>query len=628
MLLLTPPMTQLNTPYPATAYLAGFLRQHEARLGLTVHQADPAIELFLRLFSTAGLRRALVPLRRRRRASPATAAVVARADDYLATVDAVIRFLQGRDPQLALRIVGRGFLPEGPRFAQLDAHDDDRLASAFGDLGLDDRARHLASLYVDDLADAIRDGVDPRWELARYGERLAASAPSFAPLRAALEGKPTVVDELLDELTAELLATHAPDLLGLTVPFPGNVYGAFRIARTVRQLAPRARVALGGGYVNTELRDLADPGVFDYVDYVTLDDGERPLLALLEHLADPARPLFRTFVRAGGRVELRTDAALHDVPLRDAGTPTYRGLPLDRYVSMLELLNPMHRMWSQGRWNKLTVAHGCYWKKCSFCDVTLDYIARYDLASADLLVDRIEALIAETGQTGFHFVDEAAPPAGLRALARRLLDRKVVCTWWGNIRFEKTFTPELARLLARSGCVALTGGLEVASDRLLARMQKGVTVAQVARVTRALTDAGIMVHAYLMYGFPTETTQETIDALERVRQLFAAGCLQSAFWHRFAATAHSPIGRDPELFGIQLRRQPRSTFARNDLAFDDPTGCDHDRLGEGLRRALYNYMHGVGLDEDVRSWFDGRRPRVPQATVAADFVRSALRAAR
>jgi radical SAM family protein len=343
-------------------------------------------------------------------------------------------------------------------------------------------------------------------------------------------------------------------------------------------------------------------------------------------------------VRADGQVVHRSDPSLHDVPLAHAGTPTYRGLPMDGYLSLLEMLNPMHRLWSSGRWNKLTIAHGCYWKKCSFCDITLDYIARYDLAGADLLVDRMEALIAETGQTGFHFVDEAAPPAGLKALAERLMARKVVCTWWGNIRFEKTFTPELAALLARSGCVALSGGLEVASDRLLERMQKGVTVAQVARVTRALTDAGIMVHAYLMYGFPTETAQETIDALERVRQLFAAGCVQSAFWHRFAATAHSPIGQAPQLFGIRLQPEPAVSFARNDLGFDDPTGTDHDRFGEGLKKALYNYMHGLGLELSVDQWFapppsPPRRGRarvaaVPRPTVAPDFVDQALRARR
>src|SRR4029079_1610469 len=256
-----------------------------------------------------------------------------------------------------------------------------------------------------------------------------------------------------------------------------------------------------GGYVNTELRMLAEPRVFAYVDFVTLDDGEAPILALLEPLRDSRTPLHRTFVCRAGIVAYETDAARSDVALRDAGTPTYAGLPLDRYVSLFEMLNPMHRLWSDGRGNKLTIAHGCYWKQCAFCDVTLDYIARYDRAPADLLVDRIEAMIAATGQTGFHFVDEAAPPSALRALADRLIARGVMITWWGNVRFENAFTPELAGLLARSGCVAVSGGLEVASDRLLDLMNKGVTVDQVARVTRAFSDAGILVHAYLMYGF-------------------------------------------------------------------------------------------------------------------------------
>jgi radical SAM superfamily enzyme YgiQ (UPF0313 family) len=286
------------------------------------------------------------------------------------------------------------------------------------------------------------------------------------------------------------------------------------------------------------------------------------------------------------------------------------------------MLNPMHRLWSDGRWNKLTIAHGCYWKQCAFCDISLDYIARYERAPADLLVDRIEAMVAETGQTGFHFVDEAAPPAALEALAERLIARGVIITWWTNVRFEKAFTPELAQLLARSGCVAVSGGLEVASDRLLALMKKGVTVEQVARVTRAFTDAGIMVHAYLMYGFPTETAQDTVDALERVRQLFEEGCLQSAFWHRFTATAHSPVGRAPELFSIKLRAAPPATFAKNDVAFDDPTGCDHDAFADGLRKAIYNYMHGVGFEKDPRSWF--KRGRVPKATVPPNLIKRAL----
>ncbi|MBY0400402.1 radical SAM protein [Myxococcota bacterium] len=659
-------MTQLNTPYPATAYLAGFLRHHfaarasgtaedaagngAAEPSVEVAQADAALELFLRVFSRAGLERVLAvlaPIARRKKGVPASIAHFrANAARYLETIEPVVRFLQGRDPSLALRIVGREFLPEGPRFAALQASEADAdgeadgdggsdpdepgdpLAWAFGALGIADRAQHLASLYVDDLADVIRDGIDPEFELARYGERLAASAASFDPLREALEGEPSLVDTMLDELTADLLARHRPDLIGLTAPFPGNLYGALRIARAAKAIAPTTRIVLGGGYVNTELRTLAEPRLFDYVDYVTLDDGEAPLRALLAHLRDPDAPLLRTFVRRAGRVVLESDPSLRDVSQRDVGTPTYQGLPLDRYVSLFEMLNPMHRLWSDGRWNKLTIAHGCYWKQCAFCDVGLDYIGRYERTPADLLVDRIEALVAETGQTGFHFVDEAAPPAALEALARRLLERGLAITWWGNVRFEKAFTPALAQLLARSGCVAISGGLEVASDRLLALMQKGVTVEQVARVTRAFTDAGIMVHAYLMYGFPTETEQETIDALERVRQLFAEGCIQSAFWHRFAATAHSPIGRNPSRYGIELVETGPSTFALNDLPFVDPTGCDHDFFAEGLRTALYNYMHGLGLDEDPRVWFAGRRrgAKVPKTTVDPELVRRALMA--
>lgn len=627
-------MTQLNTPYPATAYLVGFLRQHAAALDLEVAQADASLELFLRVFSRAGVQRILDELRARAEETdeempPSIAHFLEHGERYVATVDAVVRFLQGRDPGFALRIVTRELLPEGPRFAAIaqgpGARDADPLAWAFGGLGVGDRAKHLASLYIDDLADVIRDGIAPDFELARYGERLAASAPTFDLLAEALADEPTLIDEAIDELAAELYERHRPDIVGLTVPFPGNVYGALRIARAIKQLAPNTRIVLGGGYVNTELRELADPRVFDHVDYITLDDGEAPLLALLEHLRDPRRPLFRTFIREGDRVVLATDPTRRDVPFTEIGTPSYAGLPLDRYVSLVEMLNPMHRLWSDGRWNKLTIAHGCYWKQCTFCDVSLDYIARYERAPADLLVDRIEQMIAETGQTGFHFVDEAAPPAALEALANKLLERGVVITWWTNVRFEKSFTPELTQLLARSGCIAVSGGLEVASDRLLKLMKKGVSVEQVARVTRAFTDAGIMVHAYLMYGFPTQTAQDTIDALERVRQLFAEGCLQSAFWHRFTATVHSPIGKRPELFGIRLHKNDHATFAKNDVEFEDPTGCDHDFFADGLRKAVYNYMHGLGLDADPRSWFRrGRGVSIPKVSVPPDLVRRAL----
>ena len=622
-------MTQLNTPYPSTAYLTGFLRAR----GEDAVQTDLALALVLALLTPEGLTRvqtqALALPQSRRTAS--VHCFLDHFDNYLATIAPTIAFLQGRDFTLSHRIAGRGFLPEGPRFAALDVYGDaeaaDPLAWAFGALGQHDRAKHLATLYLNDLADVLRDAIDPRFEFVRYGESLAGSQPSFEPLAQALAAAPNLMDTVLADLTLQAIAQHQPHLLLLSVPFPGAMYGALRIAQTVRKHHPAIRIALGGGYVNTELRELSDPRLFDYVDFITLDAGERPLLALLEHLRGKRSQsrLVRTFVRdsASGAVKYQNWAE-PDVPFEDVGTPTWDGLPLGSYLSLLDMLNPMHRMWSDGRWNKLTVAQGCYWKKCSFCDVSLDYISRYETASAATLVDRMEAIVAETGQTGFHFVDEAAPPKMLKALAQEILRRKLQVSWWGNIRFEKSFTPELAELLAQSGCIAMSGGLEVASDRLLDLMKKGVSVAQVARVTKGFSDAGILVHAYLMYGFPSQTVQDTVDALEYVRQLFEAGCIQSGFFHRFTCTVHSPVGKDPDAYGITLATLPPVTFAKNDIGFTDPAGVDHDLLGRGLKKAIYNFMHGLALENDVRSWFDLPKGSCPKPTVGRKRIAQAL----
>jgi hypothetical protein len=620
-------MTQLNTPYPSTAYITGFLRSR----GIDAHQDDLALSLVLSFFSKKGLaevHQAALAIPEENRSATINF-FLDYFEDYQGSIEPTIKYLQGGDSTLSHRINSRSFLPEGPRFQALDSYDDDgsgdSLAWAFGALGAEDRARHLATLYLNDLSDVLRDAVDDRFEFVRYAESLAGSQPSFEPLANALQAKPTLMDEHLRSLTIEQIEKHQPNLVLLSVPFPGSVYAALRIAQVIKEKYPSIKIALGGGYVNTELRELSEARVFDYVDFITLDSGERPLLALIEHLNGQRgiSRLVRTFIRnEKGQVQY-IQWAEPDVPFEEVGTATWDGLPLDSYLSLLDMLNPMHRLWSDGRWNKLTVAHGCYWKKCSFCDVSLDYISRYETASASLLVDRIEQIVAETGQTGFHFVDEAAPPKILKALAEELIRRQVVISWWGNIRFEKTFTPELADLLAQSGCIAMSGGLEVASDRLLALMEKGVTVEQVARVTKSFSDVGILVHAYLMYGFPTQTVQETIDSLEYVRQLFENGCIQSGFFHSFTCTVHSPVGKNPEAYGIELIPLPKITFAKNDIGFIDPTGTDHDALGQGLKKAIYNYMHDVGFEADIRSWFDMQEP-TPKSTVSRQFIAKAL----
>lgn len=623
ILLLTPPFTQLNTPYPATAYLKGFLNARAtAGLAVTAHQADLGIEVILNLFSAKNLAALFADLE---------AAEVALSDNsyricqlqrrYVGTIGPVIRFLQNKNPTLAHSICDRTYLPEASRFAQLDELD-----WAFGTMGLHDKARHLATLYLEDLGDLIQEAVDPHFGFSRYAERLGRSATHFDELHAALQAPPTRITTSLLDLLESHIQRVKPDVVCLTVPFPGNLFGALICGAYLKKHHPTIRVVMGGGYANTELRSLREPRVFDYVDFISLDDGETPLLTLLDHLAGnrPLAEVKRVFARVDGVVKYHNGATEKDVPQRETGTPDYRELPLMDYLSVIEVVNPMHRLWSDGRWNKLTLAHGCYWGKCSFCDVTLDYIKRYEPMTAALLCDRIEEIIEQTGQTGFHFVDEAAPPALMRDLALEIIRRNLTVTWWTNIRFEVSFTPDLCKLLKASGCIAVSGGLEVASDRLLERMKKGVTVAQVARVADAFTQAGIMVHAYLMYGFPTQTAQETIDSLEMVRQLFQNGVVQSGFWHRFAMTAHSPVGVNPAAFDVQRLGPdlPQNIFADNDLDHADPLGADHDLFAEGLRKSLFNYMHGVCFEFPHQKWFDFA---VPPTTIPPRYIEKAIR---
>lgn len=613
--LITPPFTQLNTPYPATAYLKGFFNTKN----IPARQSDLGIEVILALFSKNGLTRLFEHI-----GTPGpdvsenAQRILALKHHYIRTIDAVILFLQGKNPTLSHLICQENFLPEASRFDQLDD-----MAWAFGALGSQDKAKHLATLYLEDLSDLIQECVDPHFGFSRYAERLGRSANSFDELYNALSAEYTYIDKLLIDILKQRMVDFEPHLVAISVPFPGNLYAAFRCAQWVKKHFPGVKTAMGGGFANTELRSLSEPRVFEFFDFITLDDGEAPIEHLVEHLAGkrPLELLKRTFVLVDGKVEYLSLSLSKDYKQADTGTPDYSDLWLDKYISVLEVANPMHRMWSDGRWNKLTMAHGCYWGKCTFCDISLDYIKVYEPLTASLLCDRMETMIAQTGQNGFHFVDEAAPPALMRALALEIIRRGLVVVWWTNIRFEKSFSRDLCVLLRESGCVAVSGGLEVASDRLLELIQKGVTVAQVAQVTRNFTEAGVMVHAYLMYGFPTQTAQETIDSLEMVRQMFEAGILQSGFWHQFAMTAHSPVGLYPEKFKVKKETDQIGTFANNDIVHIDPTGTDHDAFSFGLKKSLLNYMYGIGFELPLKGWFEFK---VPRPSVPQDYVEIAL----
>lgn len=608
--LVTPPLTQLNMPYPATTVLTGFLKQNN----VPAYQTDLGIELIDTLFTNTKLAELFAAINYNK-ATAAHKKMLNMQYFYCNTIEPVKYFLRTADVGIANKICTRQYLPEGSRFnnlADLDWH--------FGDMGLTDKAKHLATFYIQDIVDLIRQNIDNGFELIKYQHHLCITLPTFDELYNKVTAKKnSFVDALIIDIFQKFYNIYKPQIIGFTIPFPGNLYAALVCAQHAKILNPQVKIIFGGGYVTTELRQITDTRIFNFTDYLVFDDGEQPLLEIIKTENGKSGSLNNVYTLQNSTIKKWYSPGLQSIPFSQTSIPDYTGIDSNKYLSLIETVNPMHKLWSDGFWNKLTLAHGCYWGKCTFCDTKLNYISKFEGQPATVIVDKIKLIIKQTGKTGFHFTDEAAPPALLKQLAIELIKQKINITWWGNIRFEQAYTNDLCRLLAASGCIAVTGGIETASDRLLKLIDKGVTIEQLARVNRNFKQNGIMVHAYLMYGFPSQTVHETIDALEVVRQFFENGLIQSGFWHRFALTCHSIVAQNTAKYNIVINNPAPNPFANNEICFTDKVKTPVDELGDGLSRAMYNYLNGVGIDMPVHKWFgiSVQKTKLPPGLIAS-----------
>ena len=642
ILLIQPPLTQLNTPYPAITHLTGFLRSK----GIDAEQCDIGIELIDRLFTRENLTKIFAQAEEicgfgtEKHTSKNTRKILNNKYLYINKVEDVIAFLRGKKQSNATLFSRSDFWEGMPR---LEA--DEELEYDYGTAGNYDRAKYLCSLFIKNITDIIQI-IDPHFELIRYAEHLCTYIYKFDIIERELHKPHSIVTDLTLNILEEKIEKYKPEYIGFSVPFPGNLLQCIKCAEYIKSHHPQIKTIMGGGYVNTELRKMTDTGVFKYIDFITFDDGELPVLRIVtggelvrtatagaagtteateatETTATASTVMAKTVEgtanRAVGfesqnsksgadrekkkRVIFCNMDSKENILFGELPAPTTAGLPMDKYLNFTDSTNPMHRLWSDGKWNKMMLAHGCYWAKCAFCDTTLDYIRRFERCDIGIIVDRMEAMIAETGENGFHFVDEAAPPALLKQLAEEIIKRKLTVSYWTNIRFDRTFTPELCRLLATSGCIAVSGGLEVASPRVLKLINKGVTIESATECISNLNSNNIMVHTYLMYGFPSQTVSELFDSLGRVRDLFANQLIQSAFWHRYAMTCHSSSGKNPESVNAKAVEQKDNPFANNEIPFIDPLGIDWEQWSEGLNLATYNYMRGTGYDVPLKQWF-------------------------
>ncbi len=666
ILILQPPLVQLNTAYPAGAYLKSFFSQLKEdypqwSLG-HIRWVDCCNRLFHRIFCRQGLahifsateKRALAQAERweqegRHEEVFNVRRYLSQKEDWIRWIDAVVAIVQGQGRELCHDFVASPAVPRGQRMENFMA-------------GLDamptvDEGVILASLALADVADYIAAFYDTSFQLVRYGESLAASHRGFEVVEQGMEAP--VLRDFYQPVVADLVQQAREQLQGgsrllvcVSCPFPGTLAAALYTCRYFKkQLGDRAFVVMGGGYVNTELRQVQEPALAVYLDGLSYDRGYGSYWDFFRRLEqwDGAAGRFPPQVKRESVYKLRFfcdgqensfaggekgSDGWQDFVAADAGNwqqeewrvvrrveedftarlvPDFSDIDLSRYPRLADSTNPMHRLWSDGAWLKAYLAHGCYWHQCAFCDTSLDYVCGYQKTNVPSLHESLYRQAYSQGAAGIHLVDEAAPPSALRDFALENLRRERPLVFWGNIRYEKVFTRDLADLLSHGGLRAVSGGIEIASGTGLDAVHKGTDLDSIVSACAAFKEAGILTHAYMIYGYWMETPQLLIDSMETLRQLFAAGLLDSAFWHKFVLTRHSRVfqewrqGMHPELVPLDWQQGADSIFATNDLRFQGEEKSR--RYGGPLNTALSAWMLGQHLERPVQKWFPFPMPR-------------------
>lgn len=668
-LIIQPPLVQLNTPYPSGAYLLDFFNSlyEEKNVKGRVEWFDLSNSFFHKIFCKHGI--AHIFNSTFEKALKLSSQYESQGDDN--TAFHLRRFISQKefwinwiDEIIAIvcssnsKISGREFAHEFIRSAHVPRgmRVENFLSNLNRDVSTDD-AQILSSLALADLADYITMVYDQNFALIRYAEHLATSTAEFSET---IEGlKAPSLNDFYKPLLLEKIASYKnePTLYCISVPFPGCFESALFSADLIRkECGDNAIIIFGGGYVNTELREISEKGIFDYCHILSYDKGYGSYIRLFDEFINAAcgiedekqcfnlkeafenifdsRKFYNFSYLKNGSViiPLEKENEEYKVLYKKEHeyirkiTPDYSHIDFTKYPRLADDTNPMHRIWNDGAWLKAYIAHGCYWHRCAFCDTTLDYVKDYCLTDINSLYDSLCVQAEKTGVHGIHFVDEACPPVALQNFALKNMavksSNKIPLTYWGNIRFEKTFDRDLADLLSAGGLTAVSAGIEIATGNGLSAVNKGTDMENIVNACCAFKEAGILIHSYMIFGFWSQSVQDLIDSMETLRQLFEAGLLDSAFWHKFTLTLHSTVyeeykkGKYPEL---KILPQKKTQFAKNDLHFEGEEKSE--KFSAPLNAALELWMHGEKLSKPVESYFPFK---MPKPSIAKDYIASLI----
>ncbi len=392
--------------------------------------------------------------------------------------------------------------------------------------------------------------------------------------------------DLFNNYIVDSMMKDDPDLVGISVTATSQVMPAFTLARLLKKKNSDLHITMGGS-VFTKLIDNLQQNhlVFDLVDSFIVFEGEHALLGLIEQLEGK-----RDFSTVPNLVykegdEIRVNQPYHIEDINALPTPDYDGFPLDRYLSPKRVL-------------PLQGSRGCYWRKCTFCNLHVDNL-KFRLRNLDLVLEDIDKLKEKYGAEYMFFSDECMPVKQLDSLSSRLIEKGNDVKWMAGIRFDKGLTKEILAKARKAGCLKMVFGLESSNKRVLSLMDKGIETEITKNIIDYCDETGVAIHMYVIVGFPSETREEALETLdfvisnEKFLKSKGASCLACLF----ELEKHAPILRDPGKYGLTKIGHPKQDDLSLGYFYETDKGMTPEESGE--------------VYEHVRSEIDNRLPIFP-----------------
>ena len=357
-------------------------------------------------------------------------------------------------------------------------------------------------------------------------------------IRQAHEGTPYT--PTFHQILEERLDTDGPPpIIGFSVAFQNQIPTAFQCAAIVRKLLPSAHITMGGACISIFFRELKNPDIFDLVDSIVLDDGERPLQTLCEMGRNGSLDL-----SAVPGILYREDGVIHHTPapapidMEKAPAPDYSLYDLDDYLVARTALHVPYRL-----------AKGCQWQKCTFCRTDLPFCRDFQSADPEIMYQGLRQTIEQSGICKVIFSDESSDPATLEQVSKWLIRDRVDLEWQCHTRVSDQLTHDRCKLFRQAGCRHLALGIESMCDQTLRRMGKGINAGLVDSVLREISGA-VPIHAYMIVGFPGETREEALRGFDQIKAYHEQGLIASYAYSIFTLSSGSAIHRNPAAFGL------------------------------------------------------------------------------